>query len=119
MQNLGIFYDHLVYFTSIGNILWPFGIFCGNLVYFVVIWYILPVLVFWSKTNLATLITGAKEMGVIAGITEPLKKSCFLFLHPPKLALASAVRVNRRIGFPTKTDKRFDRHFIGEYYIFA
>jgi hypothetical protein len=23
-----------------GNILWPFGIFCGNLVYFVVIWYI-------------------------------------------------------------------------------
>jgi hypothetical protein len=34
MENLGIFYDHLVYFTAIGNILWPFGIFCGNLVYF-------------------------------------------------------------------------------------
>jgi hypothetical protein len=40
MENLGIFYDHLVYFTAIGNILWSFGIFCGNLVYFVVIWYI-------------------------------------------------------------------------------
>jgi hypothetical protein len=26
MENLGIFYDHLVYFTAIGNILWPFGI---------------------------------------------------------------------------------------------
>jgi hypothetical protein len=34
MQNLGTFYDHLVYFTAIGNILWPFGIFCGHLVYF-------------------------------------------------------------------------------------
>jgi hypothetical protein len=34
MENLGIFYDHLLYFTAIGNILWPFGIFCGHLVYF-------------------------------------------------------------------------------------
>jgi hypothetical protein len=34
MKNLGIFYDHLVYFTAIGNNLWPFGIFCGHLVYF-------------------------------------------------------------------------------------
>jgi hypothetical protein len=29
-----IFYNHLVYFTAIGNILWPFGKFCGHLVYF-------------------------------------------------------------------------------------
>jgi hypothetical protein len=42
MGNLGIFYGHLVYFTAIGNILWPFGIFCGHLEYFVVIWYISP-----------------------------------------------------------------------------
>jgi hypothetical protein len=34
MENLGIFYDHLVYFTANGYILWQFGIFCGNLVYF-------------------------------------------------------------------------------------
>jgi hypothetical protein len=33
MENLGIFYDHLVYFTATGNILWPFGIFYGHLVY--------------------------------------------------------------------------------------
>jgi hypothetical protein len=39
MENLGIFYDHLVYFTAIGNILWPFGIFYGHLVYFMAIWY--------------------------------------------------------------------------------
>jgi hypothetical protein len=35
MENLGIFYDHLVYFRPIGSILWSFGI-------FVVIWYISP-----------------------------------------------------------------------------
>jgi hypothetical protein len=35
MENVGIFYDHLVYFTAMGNILWP-------LVNFVVIWYIFP-----------------------------------------------------------------------------
>jgi hypothetical protein len=34
MENLGIFYDHLVDFAVIGRNLWPFGIFCGNLVYF-------------------------------------------------------------------------------------
>jgi hypothetical protein len=34
MENLVIFFDHLVYYMAIGNILWPFGIFCGNLVYF-------------------------------------------------------------------------------------
>jgi hypothetical protein len=33
MENLGIIYDHLVYFTAIGINLWPFGKFCGNLVY--------------------------------------------------------------------------------------
>jgi hypothetical protein len=50
MKNLGIFYDHLVYFTAIGNILWPFGIFCGHLLYFS------PLCVFWTKKNLATLL---------------------------------------------------------------
>jgi hypothetical protein len=34
VENLGIFYDHLVYFTAIGIILYPFGNFCGNLVDF-------------------------------------------------------------------------------------
>jgi hypothetical protein len=48
-RDLGIFYDHLVYFTAIGNILRPFGIFCGILVFF-------PCFGFWTKKNLATLI---------------------------------------------------------------
>jgi hypothetical protein len=42
MGNLGIFYDHSVYFSAIGNILWPFGIFYGHLVYFSPIWYSVP-----------------------------------------------------------------------------
>jgi hypothetical protein len=35
MENAGIFYGHLKYFTVIWYILWPFG----NVV---IIWYILP-----------------------------------------------------------------------------
>jgi hypothetical protein len=48
MENAGIFYGHLEYFTVIWYILWPFG----NVV---VIWYILPRFVYCVKTNLATL----------------------------------------------------------------
>jgi hypothetical protein len=36
------FFDHLVYFTAIGNIFRSFGIFSGHLVYFLVIWYMFP-----------------------------------------------------------------------------
>jgi hypothetical protein len=41
MEKVGIFYDHLEYFT-------PY-------LYFMAIWYIFPVLVFWNKKNLAAL----------------------------------------------------------------
>jgi hypothetical protein len=57
MDNLGIFYDHLVYFTAIGNaILWPFSIFYGHSVYFS------PFLVFCTKKNLATLELARRSM---------------------------------------------------------
>jgi hypothetical protein len=42
METLCIFYDNLVYFTAIGNILCPFGIFCVHLVYFPPFWYFGP-----------------------------------------------------------------------------
>jgi hypothetical protein len=42
MENLGIFYDHLVYLTAIWYILWSFGIFCGHLVHFSPFWYFVP-----------------------------------------------------------------------------
>jgi hypothetical protein len=51
MENIGIFYGHLEYFTAIWYILWPFG----NVV---VIWYLyiyFPILVNCVKKNLATL----------------------------------------------------------------
>jgi hypothetical protein len=50
MQNLGIFYDHLVYFTAIANIF-------GHLVYFPQPWYFVPRLGIFYQ-NLATLPPG-------------------------------------------------------------
>jgi hypothetical protein len=34
MEKVGMFYDHLEYFTAIWYNLWPFGKVCGHLVYF-------------------------------------------------------------------------------------
>jgi hypothetical protein len=42
------------YFTAIGNILWPFGIFCGNLVYFSPLWYFGPIKI-WQPCPLHSL----------------------------------------------------------------
>jgi hypothetical protein len=42
MENLGVSFDRLVYFTAMGNILGPFGIFCVHLVYFSPFWYFVP-----------------------------------------------------------------------------
>jgi hypothetical protein len=49
MEDVVIFYGHLVYFTAIWYTLQTFGTFCGNLVYF-------PVLEICTKKNLATLV---------------------------------------------------------------
>jgi hypothetical protein len=43
MENIVIFYDRLAYFTAIGNISFPFDIFCGNLVYCPPFWYFGPI----------------------------------------------------------------------------
>jgi hypothetical protein len=42
IEYVGIFYGHLVYFTTLWYILWPFGIFYGHLVYISPLWYVLP-----------------------------------------------------------------------------
>jgi hypothetical protein len=34
MEDVGIFYGHLVHFMVFCYILWTFGVVCGNLVYF-------------------------------------------------------------------------------------
>jgi hypothetical protein len=49
MEDDGLFYSHLVYFTAIWHILWPFYI-------FFVLWYIFPLLVYCKKKDLATLL---------------------------------------------------------------
>jgi hypothetical protein len=38
MENVDLFYSHLLYFMDIWYILWTLGIFYGHLVYFVVIY---------------------------------------------------------------------------------
>jgi hypothetical protein len=42
MEDVGIFYGHLVYFTAIWYISWPFGVFYFYLVYFSLFWYVVP-----------------------------------------------------------------------------
>jgi hypothetical protein len=42
MEEVGIFYIHLVYFTIFCYILWTFGIVCDNLVYFPPFWCVIP-----------------------------------------------------------------------------
>jgi hypothetical protein len=54
MEDVGIFYGHLVHFTVFCYILWTFS-------NFVVIGYIFPVLVFCTKKNLATMVARGGE----------------------------------------------------------
>jgi hypothetical protein len=56
MKDVGKFYEHFVYFTSIWYILWPFGIFWGHFGIF------FPVLVYCSKKNLTTLVKQTKNV---------------------------------------------------------
>jgi hypothetical protein len=62
-ENLGILYDHLVYFAAIGNILRPFGIFCGNLVYLSPFWYFGPRKIWqpWSAPGVDVMNAGFGE----------------------------------------------------------
>jgi hypothetical protein len=52
---LGTLCGQLFYFMSIWYILWPIVLFYVHLVYIVAICYIIPILVFFIKKNLATL----------------------------------------------------------------
>jgi hypothetical protein len=72
MENVGMFYAHLVHFTAILNILWLFCICCGHLVYFSPFWYVVP------RKNLATL--GGTGLANILGERTPCKK--LADLHP-------------------------------------
>jgi hypothetical protein len=62
MEDVGIFYGHLVHFMAFWYILWTFGIVRGNLI------FIFPVLVFCTKKNLATLLPEA-----VFATTKPVR----------------------------------------------
>jgi hypothetical protein len=49
MDDVGVFYEHLVYLTAKWYIF-------GHLVHFAVIWYIFPILVYCTEKKLATLL---------------------------------------------------------------
>jgi hypothetical protein len=54
IENAGLFYGHLEYFTLIWYIIWQF-------VNIVVIWHISPILVYCVKKNLATLVASIRK----------------------------------------------------------
>jgi hypothetical protein len=66
MENVGISYDHLEYFTAIWYNLWPFGIVCRHLVNFFQIWYV------WKK-NLAHLLKTKVRVGGQFGAIHGLR----------------------------------------------
>jgi hypothetical protein len=53
IDNVVIFYGRLVYFTSVGYILRPFGMFYGYLLSFIPFWYVVPRKI-WQPWFLAT-----------------------------------------------------------------
>jgi hypothetical protein len=68
MENLDIFYDHLVYFTAIGNILVPFGYILWSFGIF------FPVLAFCTKKNLATLLPTEKMYSLADALLKKIGK---------------------------------------------
>jgi hypothetical protein len=42
MEDVGMFYGHVVHFTVFCYILLTYGKVCGNLVYFIPFWYFVP-----------------------------------------------------------------------------
>jgi hypothetical protein len=52
MEDVGIFFGHLVYFTVVWYILWQFGIIVGYLVYFLPFRYVVAIKIWQPRTKL-------------------------------------------------------------------
>jgi hypothetical protein len=96
MENAGMFHVHLVYFTAIGNILWPFGIFCDHLAYF-------PRC---TKKNLATL-NFRERREVLFGWLRLYDHNCLQFLANNTFAIPP----NHHILLPTD-NTRFQKSVV-------
>jgi hypothetical protein len=83
MKDVGTLYGHLLYFTAISYILWPFGKFCGRF------GKVFSVLVCFTKKNLATLLCSAT-----------LEQNFFLGFHQNPVLLPT--RVARWFNFGPK-----------------
>jgi hypothetical protein len=82
MENLGIFYDLLVYFTAVGNMIWPFGIFCGHLAYFSPFWY--GILYQEKSGNPATADSASTADAASSAVSiEIWRKKTRLFVYSP------------------------------------
>jgi hypothetical protein len=57
MEDVGLFYGLLVYFTAIWSILWPFCIFVPYLVNFFPFWYAIPRKIWQPWSAIATTAT--------------------------------------------------------------
>jgi hypothetical protein len=53
MQVVGLFYDHLVYYTAIWYILWPYDIYYEYLEYLFPFWYVVPRKIWQPCTGIA------------------------------------------------------------------
>jgi hypothetical protein len=73
LEDVGIMYGHLVYFTDISYILWHFRIFCGHFDVF------FPVLEICTKKNLATLVQYPPSMYTkwFARVSDPGSEAGF------------------------------------------
>jgi hypothetical protein len=71
MEDVGLLYSHLAYFTAFWSILQPFGLFYSHLAYFTAIWSILQpfglFFTFWvccTTKNLATLVVSNNKSSI-------------------------------------------------------
>jgi hypothetical protein len=67
MEDVGLFYGHLVYFTTIWYILWSLGIFHVYLV------HLFPIWVCCTKKNLATLMRTTDDTVALDSLISPDK----------------------------------------------
>jgi hypothetical protein len=88
MDIVGIFYGHLEYFTAIGYILWPFGIFSGIWGTFLPFWYVVLRKIWqpWSPPRTDSV----KASHMLTNFLKPFFGKIFLkiFLWPAPLCIS-------------------------------
>jgi hypothetical protein len=84
MQVVGLFYDHLVYYTAIWYILWPYDIYYEYLEYLFPFWYVVPRKIWQPCTGIA----GIPRVG-LSWFFSLVTVTVFTYLHSLTLATHS------------------------------